>query len=271
LNRIDETAEMLRKKGEKAFIPFLVIGDPDPETFLRIVKSIEPNCDILELGIPYTDPIADGPTIQSANGRAFQSGMNFSKACDLIKKIRSMTDKPIVILTYANVIGVDRMEQTLSKLSEVGVDGIVVADIPLEESGEILSKMKNYNMDFIFLIAPTTISERLHKIAKIAQGFLYLVAVKGVTGSRTDVQEETVQTIKRVKVELGNDFGIPFYVGFGISKPEHVKKILSLGSDGVIVGSAIIRKIEENLEDKDKMIEKIANFTFELKKATKTN
>ena len=121
------------------------------------------------------------------------------------------------------------------------------------------------------MIAPTTISERLHKIAKIAQGFLYLVAVKGVTGSRTDVQEETVRTIKKVKGELGNDFRIPFYVGFGISKPEHVKKILNLGADGVIVGSAIIRKIEENLEDKHKMIEKIANFTYELKKATKIN
>ena len=111
MNRIEISAETLRKKGEKAFIPFLVIGDPDPQTFLKIVQVVLPNCDILELGIPYTDPVADGPTIQSANGRAFQSGMNFSKACDLIKKIRSLTDKPIVILTYANVIGVDRMEK----------------------------------------------------------------------------------------------------------------------------------------------------------------
>src|SRR5271157_166248 len=272
MNRLDTAFEKMREAGEKAFIPFLVAGDPDPATFSRLVERIEPHADIIELGIPYTDPIADGPVIQAADARALGSGTTFSKALDLIAHVREGTDKPIVILTYANVIGVDTgmMAATLARFSGAGVDGIIVADVPIEEARQLIPEMEQAGMALISLVAPTTTDERLAMIVKNAKGFLYLVAVKGVTGARAMILDETTTLIQRVVKVLGKTRNIPVCVGFGISKPEHVQEIIKLGGDGVIVGSAIIDIIGQNLGDPDTMIELVEAYVTTLKDATRT-
>ena len=270
MNRIDKTFKKLTENGEKAFIPFFVVGDPNPEIFIRMIREIEPFADIIELGIPFTDPVADGPVIQEANKRAFGSGMNLSKAFDLIQEIRTFTDKPIVILTYANVIGVgERMQKTISRFSDVGVDGIIIADIPLEEADPVLSVLEKHNIYKIFIAAPTTTQERLKMILDRAKGFLYVVAVKGVTGSREQVQTETKETIQNIARIVESYKPIPICVGFGISKPEHIKNIISYGADGAIVGSAIIKKIESNVANPQWMLEKVKIFIQNMKFATK--
>ena len=267
MNKLEKDSKLLKKKGKKVFVPFLVIGDPDEETFFQIIQVIEPFADIIELGIPYTDPVADGPVIQSADARAFSAGMDFAMACKLIKKVREHTAKPIVILTYCNVIGIEenRKESTLSRLAKAGVNGIIIADMPIEESHMYLPTVKQYGMDLIFLVAPTTTPSRLNEISNKATGFLYLVALKGVTGARSHLLKDTSELITRVK-EINVD--VPAYVGFGISKPEHVEGILGSGADGVIVGSAIIKKIEENIQNKTKMLDEIQKFVKSLKNAT---
>ncbi|MCP4762957.1 MAG: tryptophan synthase subunit alpha [archaeon] len=270
MNNIDRAFQDLKKKGVKAFIPFFVVGDPNPELFLKIIKEVEPIADIIELGIPYTDPVADGPSIQSANKRAFASGMNLTKAYGLILKVREFTEKPIVILTYANVLGVDqRMDETLSEMGKVGVNGVVVADIPIEESESLVEKAKKNNIHVIFLAAPTTTNERLNIMIERGGGFLYLVSVKGTTGARDTIANETKQTIKRILHGLGEGRSRPICVGFGISKPEHVKEIVSYGVDGTIVGSAISKIIESNLENPSKIPELIGKYVKSMKEQTK--
>ncbi|MHA1369226.1 MAG: tryptophan synthase subunit alpha [Promethearchaeota archaeon] len=271
MNRIDETFTKLVKKDEKAFIPFLVAGDPNPKTFLRIVNAIEPYSNILEIGIPFSDPIADGPAIQDANKRAFSSGMNFKKAMSLISKIRAGTGKPIVILTYANVIGVnERMIHSLDQFKAAGVDGVIVADVPIEESDIFMKELEARGLHFIFLVAPTTTPSRLSSIISVARGFLYLVAVKGVTGSRDVILEETKNTIVKITRMIDNKKALPVCVGFGISKPEHVKEVIKLGANGAIVGSAIINRIARWIENHDKMVEEIRMFVKSMKDATAT-
>ncbi|MHA1341184.1 MAG: tryptophan synthase subunit alpha [Promethearchaeota archaeon] len=283
-NRLDDFINNLVPKKEGAFVPFFVIGDPTPNMFIKIIKKIEPFADIIELGIPFSDPIADGPVIQEANKRAFNTGINPNKAFDLIKQIRSFINKPIVILTYANILGVnEKLEYTLENLSKAGVDGIIAADIPIEESKAVISLCHKYNMHFILLVAPTTTPERLKQIASKSTGFIYLVAVKGVTGARESIKDETKQTIINTKKTLKkfNKENIPVFVGFGISKPKHIKEIMKLGADGVIVGSAIIKIIQENfrkstnnkkdLKDIEKLPDLIRDFIINLKNATKSN
>lgn len=271
INRLDQAFEKMREAGEKAFIPFLVTGDPDPATFSRLFDCIEPHADIIELGIPYTDPIADGPVIQAADARALASGTTFSRALDLIARVRERTDKPIVILTYANVIGVDSamMTDTLARFSDAGVDGIIVADVPIEEARQLIPAVEQSGMALISLVAPTTTDERLKMIVKNARSFLYLVAVKGVTGARAMILDETKTLIKRVVKILGKARNVPVCVGFGISKPEHVQEIIKLGADGVIVGSAIIDIIGQNAEDLDKMIGLVDDYVNTMKDATR--
>lgn len=270
MNRIDQTFLHLKAKNEKAFIPFFVIGDPNPTTFLNIIKEIEPIVDIIELGIPFSDPIADGPVIQEANKRAFSSQINFKKSIELIKSIRAFSEKPIVILTYANVLGLyERMERNIRLFSEIGVDGIVAADIPIEESEVLVEALNKSGIYPIFLAAPTTTEDRLNEIIKHAKGFLYVVAVKGVTGVRKSVKQETVELLNKISKVNDKRKPIPLCVGFGISSPEHVKEVISFGADGVIVGSAIVKIIEENEKYPERMIEKIKYFIKEMKDQTK--
>lgn len=268
-NRIKKMFNGKQNPNEKIFMPFLVAGDPNIEQFKRLILAIEPYVDILEIGIPFSDPIADGPTIQEANVRAFNAGINTKLALDAIREIRTKTEKPIVILTYYNILiqGADTIEASLDKtfenLKESGVDGIVIGDLPIEEAGLALKACQKYNINLIFLIAPSTTEERLNKILKEAKGFIYLISVMGVTGARDSVAQITKDTIKRIKLKT-NDL-LPVLVGFGISQPEHAKTIVEAGADGVIIGSAIVNIIKKNLNDFEKMEVDLVEFVLNIK------
>jgi tryptophan synthase alpha chain len=270
MNRLEKAFQDLDVKGERAFVPFIVAGDPDPSTFTRLAKAIEPHADIIEFGIPYTDPIADGEVIQAADARALASGTTFSKTCELIAGVRKFTTKPIVVLTYANVVGVGRvMDESLVAFSRAGIDALIIADVPSEEAPPYKAAIERQGMLLISLAAPTTTDERLKAIASQARGFLYLVAVKGVTGARANLLEETRATIQRATRVLGAKHHVPVCVGFGISSPEHVREVVNLGASGAIVGSAIVDIVGKNLQNKELMITKIKQFTSDLKEATR--
>jgi tryptophan synthase, alpha chain (EC 4.2.1.20) len=227
--------------GGKAFIPFVTCGDPDLETTGKIVREMEKNgADIVELGIPFSDPTAEGPVIQGANIRALSGGVTTDKIFDFVRELRKDVKIPLVFMTYANVVfsyGIERFAKTCS---EVGIDGIILPDVPFEEKEEFAPTCRRYGVDFISLIAPTS-ENRIETIASHAEGFLYIVSSLGVTGVRSEI-----------KTDIGAMTGIvrkyskvPCAVGFGISKPEQAKKMASL-SDGCIVGSAIVKIIAEH-------------------------
>ncbi len=272
-NRLLKLFSDENRKRDKFFMPFLVAGDPNINEFKNLIEKIEPHVDILEIGVPFSDPIADGPTIQEANVRAFNAGINTKVALEAIKDIRAKTEKPIVILTYYNILiqGADTIEESLDKtfknLKECGVDGIVVGDLPIEEAGLALKASNKYNICLIFLIAPSTTEERLENILKIARGFIYLISVMGVTGARDMVAQITKDTIKRMKKKT--EKVLPVFVGFGISKPKHAKAIIDAGADGIIIGSAIVNIVKKNLNDYEKMEAEMVKFVSRIKDAIK--
>ncbi|MFX1339892.1 MAG: tryptophan synthase subunit alpha [Promethearchaeota archaeon] len=272
-NGLLELFEKNKHNKYKYFMPFLVAGDPDIIQFKKLALAIEPYIDILEIGIPFSDPIADGPTIQEANVRAFNAGINTKLALDAIKEIRTQTKKPIVILTYYNILiqGEETIEASLDRtfklLRESGVDGIVIGDLPIEEADLALKACEKYNILLIFLIAPSTTEERLRMILKKAKGFIYLISLMGVTGARDTVAQITKDTIKRIKQKT---IGIlQILVGFGISQPEHAKTIVEAGADGVIIGSAIVNIIKANLNNYSKMETEMVEFVSSIKKSLK--
>ena len=272
-NRILKLFEKNQDKTIKYFMPFLVAGDPDIEQFKKLALAIEPHCDILEIGIPFSDPIADGPTIQEANVRAFTAGINTKLALEAIKEIRAETSKPIVVLTYYNILiqGSNTIEDSLDKtfknLKESGVDGIVIGDLPIEEADLTLKACKKYDICLIFLVAPSTTEERLEKVIKAAKGFIYLISIMGVTGTRESVAQITKNTIKCVKLKTKEV--LPVFVGFGISKPEHASAIIDAGADGIIIGSAIVKILKKNLNDFSKMEQEMETFVSNIKNAIK--
>ena len=274
LNRLLELFKNDKEKNGKFFMPFLVAGDPNIDEFKKLALKIEPYSDILEIGVPFSDPIADGPTIQEANVRAFNAGINTKVALDAIKDLRAKTEKPIVVLTYYNILiqGSDTIEssldETFKKLKQSGVDGIVIGDLPVEEAGLALKACEKHDICLIFLIAPSTTEDRLEKILKVARGFVYLISVMGVTGARESVAQITKSTIKRMKEKT--EKLLPIFVGFGISKPEHASTIVEAGADGVIIGSAIINIVKNNLSDFEKMENEIVEFVTKIKNAIKS-
>ena len=256
----------VKEKHEGAFIPFMVAGDPDFETSLEIVKTfVENGADALEIGFAFSDPVADGPTVQEADLRALNAGMTTKRGFEFIKRIREFTSIPIGLLVYYNLIyqmGIDQFYETALKS---GVNAVLAADLPLEEAQDAVAASRKYGVQQVFMAAQTTTNERLQKISGLCEGFLYVVAVMGVTGARGDLQISTVELIERVRSHTD----LPLSVGFGISKPEHVANVIKAGADGAIVASAILNMITENLDDKNAMKEKIGRFCRELKEATK--
>lgn len=263
MNRLEETIKNLKIKNQKALVGFITGGDPDRDTSVGIIKTmIEGGIDILELGVPFSDPTADGPVIQRSSVRALSNGMNLSGIFDIACQIRKTSKIPIIIFSYFNPIlafGVDRF---FSKCREVGIDGYLVVDLPLEESAELKEYKQGNDIPMILLVAPTTDPVRMSAIAGNAGGFIYLISMTGVTGS-DGIREEGVREIYRQLKPL-ND--IPVYVGFGISEPEQARRICAF-ADGVVVGSAFEKTVEENLGNED-LLEKIKNLTVSLKKAT---
>lgn len=263
--KIQEKFEELEKKGEGALIGFVTAGDPTPEDTVDIADSlIRGGVDILELGLPFSDPIADGVVIQKASERSLKAGMNPDIYFKIVKEINS--EIPKVCLTYYNLVLQRGLEKFARDCRNSGISGVIVPDLPIEEAYPLLEACRNYGIDFIFLVAPTTPDERLQRILKEARGFLYVVSLLGVTGARKEFSkavEPTLAGIRRLSPE------IPLAVGFGISKPKHVVGVLKAGAQGAIVGSALVKIIEDNQKDKKEMMKKLEVFCRELKQACK--
>ena len=264
MNRYITTMEKLRKNNRGAFIAFTVIGDPDPETSLSVINSlVDGGADVLELGMPFSDPIADGPTIQAADNRALAHGMDTDKAFMLIRKIRQTTDIPIGILVYANIVVARGISTFYYDAKKAGVDSILVADLPIEEADEYIEAASKAQIETVFMVTPLTPEERTRKIVSKTTGFIYLVSRLGVTGAAAELQKDTLELIKRVRPYTT----LPLFVGFGISKPEHVKAVLEAGADGAIVGSAIVSKIEGHLGDTQGTLSSVRALSADMLKA----
>jgi tryptophan synthase alpha chain len=261
MGRIEVVFSVLKKP---AFIGFTVAGDPDKETCIRAAMAlIEAGTDILELGVPFSDPVADGPTIQKADERSLAAGTKVDTVFEIVRELRKKTDIAIVFLTYYNMVyhrGVDRFYK---EAHAAGVDGILIADMPVEESDDVYDTALRYGIDPIFLITQTTTDERIKKIAARAHGYLYLVAVLGVTGVRDTVSSGAIDLLQRVRKYTT----IPLALGFGISTPEHAKTCAEAGADGVIVGSAIVDIVERNPGNTDKMEQDLKAYVEKMKKA----
>lgn len=238
-NRIAEAFN----KG-KAFIPFITCGDPSLEVTEKLVYAMEEaGADLIELGIPFSDPTAEGPVIQAANVRALSGGVTTDKIFEMVKSIRKHTDIPLVFMTYANVVFSYGTERFVKKAADLGMDGLILPDVPFEEKEEFDPVCRQYGLDFISLIAPTS-HERIRMIAREAQGFLYCVSSLGVTGVRSSITTDIGGMVRLVKEEKD----IPCAVGFGISTPQQAREMASC-ADGVIVGSAIVKLCGQYKED----------------------
>ena len=225
----------------KAFIAFITCGDPDLETTAAVVRSaVENGADLIELGIPFSDPTAEGPVIQGANLRALSGGVTTDKVFSLVRELRRDVSVPMVFMTYANVVFSYGAERFISTCNEVGIDGLILPDLPFEEKDEFLPLCKQYGVDLISLIAPTS-ENRIAMIAKEAEGFIYVVSSLGVTGMRSEIKTDLTSIIKVIRENTGT----PCAIGFGISTPEQAKKMADL-SDGAIVGSAIVKLLEKH-------------------------
>ncbi|MGO9388339.1 MAG: tryptophan synthase subunit alpha [Methanobacterium sp.] len=234
----------VKEKGEGAFIPFIVAGDPDFETSLLMVRMmVDGGADALEIGFPFSDPLADGLTVQSADIRALNSGMNTDKGFEFIRRIREFTEIPIGLLVYYNLIYKMGVDTFYSKARISGVNGVLAADLPPEEADIAVEAARNNGVDQIFLAAQSTSNERLKKIVELCSGFLYVVSVMGVTGARSQLKVSTVELVERMRSHTQ----LPICVGFGISKPEHVREVIAAGADGAIVGSALIDVMVNNV------------------------
>lgn len=236
-------------ENKKAFIAFITCGDPDLETTVEVVKeAVKNGADLIELGIPFSDPTAEGPTIQGANLRALTGGVTTDKIFDMVKELRKDVSVPMVFMTYANVVFSYGAERFIKTCSEIGIDGIILPDLPYEEKEEFHPVCQKYGVDLISLIAPTS-ENRIAQIAKDAEGFIYVVSSLGVTGTRTEIKTDLESIVKAIR----ENTDVPCAIGFGISKPEQAKKMAGI-SDGAIVGSAIIKIIEKYGKDSPKYV-----------------
>jgi tryptophan synthase alpha chain len=254
----------LKERNKTALIPFFVLGDPDFDTSLAIIKaSIDAGADILELGIPFSDPIADGPTIQKADIRAIMGGMNVAKALELIRKVKEHKDIPIGLLMYYNLVYQYGTEKFFSDFHEAGVNSVLIADLSIDDADEITGPAASAGLDTVFMVTPVTAPERMELIASKTTGFIYTVSVLGVTGSREKLSDTVEGLVGKLK-ELTN---VPICVGFGISTPEHAAAVVKAGADGVIIGSKIVGLIEKNLDSKDKIIAEVSAFLAGIRNA----
>ncbi|MFH1245884.1 MAG: tryptophan synthase subunit alpha [Candidatus Omnitrophota bacterium] len=261
-NRIEQKFHQLRREGKKAFIPFITAGDPDLETTRRLALEFDRlGADILELGVPFSDPLADGPTIQAASQRALENKVKVKDVFHLVKKIRERTDIPLVLLTYYNLISRLGPQKFAAQAKQAGADGIIVPDLPMEEAGELCKAAQENDLAVIFLLAPTSDSRRIKKIASLSGGFIYYVSLTGTTGARQSLPQGLTDKLGQIKKITTK----PVCVGFGVSSPAQAKQIAKI-ADGVIVGSAIIKIIEKNLGRGD-LVENTVRFVRTLREA----
>lgn len=254
--------DVFSKINKAALIPFFVIGDPDMETSFEVVKTaIDAGADILELGIPFSDPIADGPTIQKADIRSLRSGMKMAGAIEFIKRVKEYRDIPIGLLMYYNLMYQYGIEKFCKDFHQAGVNSVLVADLNIDDVEEIQGPAKAAGLDTVFMVTPNCSDERISKITEKISGFVYTVSLLGVTGGREKLSDKVQPLVAKLKAMTD----VPICVGFGISKNQHAVEVVKAGADGVIVGSALIKIIEANLNNKKKMLSQISDFITEMK------
>jgi len=270
MTRIEETFQKLHGRDEAALVGFVTGGDPSPEKSVEVAKAlVRGGVDILELGIPFSDPIADGPTIQASSLRALKAGTTPTKVLSIAESLREECSNPIVLLTYFNPVFQMGVERFAKEAQDCGVDGVVVPDLPIEEAQEYREIMANHNLDTIFLAAPSTSPTRLEKILSATRGFLYVVSVFGVTGTRRRVENSTLEMTRTFSYCI--ERRVPLAVGFGISKPEHVKAIVQAGADAVIVGSAFVKLLEVCDRTSRAVLKRMEDRAEAFKKATRAD
>ncbi|MCE5339875.1 MAG: tryptophan synthase subunit alpha [Planctomycetaceae bacterium] len=247
-----------------ALIPFFVIGDPDFDTSLEIVKAaIDAGADVLELGIAFSDPIADGPTIQKANIRALSAGITVERAKEFIAKVKAYKDIPIGLLMYYNLIFQYGTEKFFADFAKAGTNSVLIADLSIDDVDEIYEPSRKAGLDTVFMVTPNTEIERAKKIAEKCTGFIYTVSLLGVTGGRDTLSDMIKPLISRLK----SITDVPVCVGFGVSTPQHAVELAKAGADGVIIGSRIVKIIEDNLSDKAVIAKEVMKFIKEVKAA----
>jgi tryptophan synthase alpha chain len=268
MSAIKAAFEKARAQGTGALIGYVTAGDPKPELTPQIADAlIKGGADILELGLPFSDPIADGPTIQAASIRALATGTTPVKVLEIARQVRESHNVPVVIMTYYNPVFKMGLKKFCTMAKESLVDGIIVPDLPVEEADDYRKAAAQAGLDTIFLAAPSTTDARLEKIVAASSGFLYLVSHFGVTGAQTAIADSTIMLLKRVLPFTKGK--IPLAVGFGVSKPEHVARLIRAGADGVIVGSAFINIVQKHKDNNAAMIEELKTMASKLKTAAK--
>ncbi|CAN6545430.1 unnamed protein product [Malus baccata var. baccata] len=260
---LSQTFINLKEQGKVAFIPYITAGDPDLSITAEALKVLD-SCgsDIIELGVPYSDPLADGPVIQAAATRSLARGTNLNAIISMLKEVIPQLSCPIALFTYYNPILKRGIPEFMSTIKDVGVHGLVVPDVPLEETEILRKEAAKNNIELVLLTTPTTPIDRMKAIAEASEGFLYLVSSIGVTGARASVNERVPALLKEIKETTKK----PVAVGFGISKPEHAKQVAGWGADGVIVGSAMVKLLGE-AKTPEEGLKELATFTKSLKSA----
>ncbi len=246
MSRITQSFKNIKQEGRGACIVYTTVGFPELDSTPSLVMSLlDAGADMLELGIPFSDPLADGPTVQHASFRALENGVTRQKCFEVAREIRSHTEKPIIFMGYYNPIFSYGVEHYVKECAEVGVDGLIIPDLPLEEMDELLALCNTYGLDLIQFVAPTSTEERIKRVAEVATGFIYCVSITGVTGARADLPEYMGEYIARVRKYTD----LPLVIGFGISRPEHFAQATRL-ADGAICASALLDQIDKVSADK---------------------
>jgi len=260
MDRIAQTFARARSENRACFVAYLCAGDPDFETSVEACRTLVQNgVDILELGVPFSDPLADGLTNQLAAQRALESGMTAARVFELVRRIRSFSEIPIVFYTYYNLVFSNGVEAYIAAAKAAGVDGVLTLDLPPEESSDVAVACRKHGLKTVFIVAPTTPATRLPKIAAAATGFIYYVSREGVTGVRDQVAANIPEALASIRAAIT----LPVVVGFGISSRAHVAQVAA-SADGVVVGSALVNCIRDNLKDKTRIAPALAAKCTEL-------
>jgi tryptophan synthase alpha chain len=261
MSRIDRTFQELKRKARVALIPFVVAGDPDLDvTEALVLKMTECGADLIEIGLPFSDPLADGPAIQAASHRALQGGVNLGEVFRWAARVKGVSP-PLILMTYFNPVFRYGLRRFAGECQKACIAGVIIPDLPPEEARPWLKEARAFRLDTIFLVAPNSPEDRIRRISSCSQGFIYYVSVLGVTGAREDLSDQLESRVRQVREQSEK----PVVIGFGISTPEQVKGV-SRFADGVVVGSAIVKIIEQNLKKPD-LISRVGDFVSSLAKA----